>query len=174
MHGVGGVSFRDIATRIGIKSASVHHHFPSKDDLILALVRTQRAETEAALAALREIDPFRHRLEAFAGLFRQHLVNGNRFCLCGMMGAEVADLPDAARMELVAFFDMCGVWLEREIAAHAEGGALGAGASPETLARLFVATLEGAMLIARVRRDLAHFDTVVDLLVGTLATPLHG
>ena len=28
--GYGGFSFRDLAAEIGIKSASVHHHFPTK------------------------------------------------------------------------------------------------------------------------------------------------
>ena len=31
--GFHGVSFRDIASDVGIKSASVHHHFPTKEDL---------------------------------------------------------------------------------------------------------------------------------------------
>jgi hypothetical protein len=35
--GYGGFSFRDLATEIGIKSASVHHHFPTKASMAAAM-----------------------------------------------------------------------------------------------------------------------------------------
>jgi TetR/AcrR family transcriptional regulator, transcriptional repressor for nem operon len=37
--GYHAVSFRDVAADVGIRSASVHHHFPQKADLGTALVR---------------------------------------------------------------------------------------------------------------------------------------
>lgn len=168
-HGITGVSFRDVAARVGIRSASVHHHFPSKNDLILALVRAQRAETEAALGGIAGSGSFRHRLHSFVALFRAHLVTGNRFCLCGMMGAEVAGLPEEARLELAAFFDRCGDWLAQAIAAEGASLRWSPGATPATVARLFVASLEGAMLIARVHRDVARFDDAIGVLLGALA-----
>jgi TetR/AcrR family transcriptional repressor of nem operon len=38
-HGYGGLSFRELAKAIGIKSASIHYHFPAKADLGAALVQ---------------------------------------------------------------------------------------------------------------------------------------
>src|SRR6266436_1065650 len=37
--GYRGFSFRDLAAELGIKSASVHHHFPTKASLAAAVVR---------------------------------------------------------------------------------------------------------------------------------------
>ena len=37
--GFDAVSFRDIAAEVGIKSASVHYHFPQKADLGAAVVQ---------------------------------------------------------------------------------------------------------------------------------------
>jgi TetR/AcrR family transcriptional repressor of nem operon len=37
--GYGGFSFRDLAAEIGIKSASVHHHFPTKATMAAAVAR---------------------------------------------------------------------------------------------------------------------------------------
>lgn len=169
VHGIAGVSFRDIAAHIGIKSASVHHHFPSKSDLTLALVRMQRAETEAALARIAIEAGFAERMRSFVNLFRTHLVTGNRFCLCGMMGAEVAGLPDQARRELADFFDACGAWLEAQIAAEGARLRWSPNAEPAQVARLFVASLEGAMLIARVHEDVAHFDAAIGVLLDGLS-----
>jgi TetR/AcrR family transcriptional regulator, transcriptional repressor for nem operon len=32
-HGYSGLNFRDLASEVGIKAASIYHHFPSKADL---------------------------------------------------------------------------------------------------------------------------------------------
>jgi TetR/AcrR family transcriptional regulator, transcriptional repressor for nem operon len=37
--GFGGFSFREIAADVGIKSSSVHYHFPTKEDLSAAVIR---------------------------------------------------------------------------------------------------------------------------------------
>ena len=37
--GYGGFSFRDLAAEAGIKSASVHHHFPTKSMMAAAVAR---------------------------------------------------------------------------------------------------------------------------------------
>ena len=47
--GYGAVSFRDLANDVGVKSASVHYHFPRKEDLGVAVVK---AYTEKVFAAL--------------------------------------------------------------------------------------------------------------------------
>lgn len=38
-HGYGGTSIRDIAQRVGMLPGSVYHHFPSKEDLFVAIHR---------------------------------------------------------------------------------------------------------------------------------------
>src|ERR1700750_2772650 len=39
LGGFGGFSFREIAADVGVKSSSVHYHFPTKEDLAAAVVR---------------------------------------------------------------------------------------------------------------------------------------
>ena len=38
-HGYGGLNFRDIGADVGIKAASIYHHFPSKADLGAAVAK---------------------------------------------------------------------------------------------------------------------------------------
>ncbi|MBC7984738.1 MAG: TetR/AcrR family transcriptional regulator [Candidatus Obscuribacterales bacterium] len=44
--GYASFSFRTIAADLGIKSASVHYHFKSKEDLGVAMLTTYRARFE--------------------------------------------------------------------------------------------------------------------------------
>ena len=41
-RGYGGFSFRELAAEIGIKSASVHHHFPTKAAMAAAVAAAIR------------------------------------------------------------------------------------------------------------------------------------
>ena len=48
--GYGGFSFRDLAAELGIKSASVHHHFPTKATMAAAVARRYADRFFAAVA----------------------------------------------------------------------------------------------------------------------------
>ena len=70
-RGYNGFSYRDLAEQIGIKTASIHYHFPTKGDLGEALIENEREVFARNLAQLdaEEKDP-RRRLERFIQLFQ--------------------------------------------------------------------------------------------------------
>ena len=43
-RGLNGFSYRDISEPLGVKNAAIHYHFPSKADLVLALIAKQEKE----------------------------------------------------------------------------------------------------------------------------------
>ena len=51
-HGYNGLVFRDLAAEVGIRAASIYHHFPSKADLAAAVARRYWEDSAAALEAL--------------------------------------------------------------------------------------------------------------------------
>ena len=104
-HGYGGLNFRDIGAEVGIKAASIYHHFPSKADLGAAVAKRYWEVTAATLESLSAAatgDP-RKALEEYPGLFRRSLEEDNRMCLCSFMAAEYDDLPDTVKTEVQAF-----------------------------------------------------------------------
>jgi TetR/AcrR family transcriptional regulator, transcriptional repressor for nem operon len=151
VRGYNGFSFHQLAAAVGIKTASIHYHFPSKAALGQALARRYTTDFIAALGD-PDAGTLESNLKRYVGLFRSSLQKG-RMCLCGMIGAEVADVPVEVAAEARAFFDANEVWLVRlfERAGATRGVSRGK-------ARLLVSTLEGAMLMARVREDVALFD----------------
>ena len=60
-RGYGGLNFRDLAAEVGIKAASIYHHFPSKADLGAAVARRYWEDTAAQLEAMlaETADPVR-------------------------------------------------------------------------------------------------------------------
>jgi TetR/AcrR family transcriptional repressor of nem operon len=156
-HGYGGLNFRDIAAAVGIKAASIYHHFASKADLGAAVAKRYWEDTAAHLEALAAEtgDPAKA-LEAYPGVFRRSLEQDNRMCLCSFMAAEYDDLPDTVKTEVQAFADVNVAWLTRMLAATSVSGS-----NYETQARAIFAAVAGAQLMARSRADLSLFDTLI-------------
>jgi TetR/AcrR family transcriptional repressor of nem operon len=156
-HGYGGLNFRDIAAAVGIKAASIYHHFASKADLGAAVAKRYWEDTAAHLEALAAEtgDPAKA-LEAYPAVFRRSLEQDNRMCLCSFMAAEYDDLPDTVKTEVQAFADVNVAWLTRMLAATSVSGS-----NYETQARAIFAAVAGAQLMARSRADLSLFDTLI-------------
>lgn len=158
-HGYSGLNFRDLADEVGIKSASIYHHFPSKADLGAAVARRYWEDTAAQLDAMltETPDPVRC-LRRYPDVFRRSLENGNRMCLCSFMAAEYDDLPEAVKKEVQTFADVNVAWLSKVLSAAAVVDS----AKSEPRARAIFAAVAGAQLMARSRSDISLFDAVID------------
>jgi TetR/AcrR family transcriptional repressor of nem operon len=166
-HGYVGLNFRDIGAEVGIKAASIYHHFASKADLGAAVAKRYWEDTAANLEALSAAtgDPIKA-LHAYPGLFRQSLEAENRMCLSGFMSAEYDDLPDAVKTEVQAFADVNVAWLTRMLSATSASAI-----DREAKARAIFAAVAGAQLMARSRADLSLFDALIDSFRGSGLIP---
>jgi TetR/AcrR family transcriptional regulator, transcriptional repressor for nem operon len=148
--GFNGFSFREIADEIGVKSSSVHYHFPTKEKLGAAVVRRytdrlgERIDKELAEGA----DPY----EVLAGAFRGTVHSVNRMCPMTVLGAGSLDLPEEVTIEVQRFFKMC---LDKLV-----GGGLSQNAATELLA-----TITGAMVVATALDDFTAYDRATDELL---------
>src|SRR6201995_3691783 len=154
-HGYGGLNFRDIGTEVGIKAASIYHHFPSKADLGAAVARRYWEDSAAALDSLLEEfqDPLLS-LRRYPDTFRKALERDNRMCLCSFMAAEYDDLPEPVKKEVQAFADVNVAWLAKVLTA---AGVVSPEES-ERRARAIFAAIAGAQLMARSRSDISLYD----------------
>src|SRR5215469_13260265 len=158
-RGYNGFSFHDLRAAVGITTASIHYHFPTKANLGQQLVKRYTAEFMAALGDPKTSPPSQG-LRHYVRLFRATLSEG-RMCLCGMIGAEVDGVPGEVSAEVREFFRANELWLTR---VFERAGAHSATARGK--ARLFVSALEGAMLIARASGDPGSFDDVAKTALG--------
>ncbi len=152
-HGFHGTSFRDLAQDVGIRSASVHYHFPSKADLGRAVADRYAERFFQGLG-----DPAapgtsgRAKIETLVAAFREAARHQRRMCLCGLLGSERDGLPEPVRGSVARFFERLLAWLE---------GTFGEGPQARARALHIVATLEGALLLAHALQDPDLFDQAV-------------
>ena len=153
--GYHAVSFRDVAADVGIRSASVHHHFRQKSDLGLALIQRYRDRFLARLDELRDARP-EERLRAFCDAYRQSFRAEGAVCLCGMLGAESAGLPERVRMAVRDFFAASIAWVVEALPDNLPPP------RRQAEAMSMVAALQGAMILAATFEDPQLLDQAID------------
>ncbi len=158
-HGYNALSFRELAKEVGIKSASVHYHFPTKGDLGAALARRYTEEGANYLAELLATsNDAAWCMDRYAAIFRSALANDNRMCLCGIMSAELDDLPAEVRTEVDEFAKMNVEWIT-QVLARAKLAASVRDLRDHAMA--IFAAIEGAQLVARGCQDIGIYDRTI-------------
>lgn len=171
MRGFNAFSYADVASKLGVTTASLHYHFPGKAALGRALITRYAARFAQALEAIdRDIESAPDKLASYAGLYAAAM-NGQRMCLCGMLAAEYRTLPRPMRDEVVVFFDDNEAWLERVLEQGHRAGTLRFHGPARDTARMIISSLEGAMLVGRPYGDPLRFKATAAALLAGLTPP---
>ncbi len=169
-RGYNGFSYADIAETVGISKPSIHHHFPSKAELVRRVVAAYRAEALDGMAGLREqvADPVA-RLQAWTHYLQSCLRDGTLpFCICAMLATEMPTIPDEVGAVVRGHFDDLSGWLAGLFAEGARSGQFKLHGAAPTEALAFMASIHGAMISARAYQDPALFAAISDSLVARL------
>src|SRR5882757_1449638 len=104
--GYNGFSYADIANVVGIRKPSIHHHFPSKADLVRTLVFRYREESEAGIAQLESyVSEPAEQLRAYLGFWEKCITDASlSFCVCALLASELPLLPEEVAVEVKAHF----------------------------------------------------------------------
>lgn len=163
-NGLKGLSFRTLAEEIGIKSSSVHYHFPEKSDLARTLIERY---SEAFFAQLNEISArkwsLKRKISAFIAIFEQ-VAEENKLCLCGMMASEVDHLDYDSRQLLKAYFLRTEQWLVDLFDQYSDE--LNTSLSAKNLAKCLLSGLEGALLLDRAMEDKKRIKSQKELFLA--------
>lgn len=167
-RGYSGFSYADLADAVGIRKASIHHHFPSKVDLGVALVAAYAERYDEALAGILAGEPKGvARVEAYGRLYLGGVEQGLG-CLCAALATEGDNLPVRLTADITQFFERHIAWLEGVLRAGLADGSVRADVEPTAHARFVIATLEGALLMERLLGGPRAFADTLRVLAATL------
>ena len=156
--GYNAVSYRDIAAEMGIKSASLHYHFPRKEDLGVALTQRYSDNFAGALENITSSTPNpQDRIRAFIDIYSSELKRRGLVCLCAVLGAETDGLPVRVSVEVKSFFDKNIDWLTQQYEVLGQD-------APAKHAKAALSLLSGAMIVSASSNDITIFDAAVERL----------
>jgi TetR/AcrR family transcriptional regulator, transcriptional repressor for nem operon len=169
--GYNGFSYADIADVVGIRKASIHHHFPTKVDLVRTLVERYREEVDAGIAEFeRRFPEPMDQIRAYIGYWEGCIGDATTaFCVCALLASEIPLLPQEIVRELRAHFQTLSAWLTSLLERGADQGNIVLSGTARSDAETVMATVHGAMLSARAYGDTKVFGVITQALIERLA-----
>lgn len=171
-RGYSAFSYADISEAVNIKKPSIHHHFPTKAGLVVAVLKAHREKLIEGTAAIdSRIESPWARVQAYVqhweGCIRRKTMP---FCIAALLAAEMPSLPEEVQAEVSLHFQVLGDWLERTLKAGVKKHEISLQDSAATEAQNLMAVVHGAMLSARALSSAEVFKTVTDAALKRLLT----
>lgn len=169
--GFSGFSYQDLAKAMGINKASVHHHFPQKVELGLALCDWTEEWLKQGFDHFDSSnDSAVERLSHYLATAARHTFQEQKICPVSALNTELVRLPPAMQQRLAELAQYELNWIEMVIAAAQQAGDVKPLASPKEMAQLFIHSCKGALYYGRLQIDLTtgkqYFQRSMDLLMN--------
>lgn len=158
--GYNAFSYMDISKAVGIKKASIHHHFPKKENLGEAVISNHLMRLEHELQAISQVkeDSKAKLKKAFQLILSVTYRDEKKMCLGGMLASDMQTLPVFMQSKLKVFFDTLINWTQSILGDQVQSG---------LVAIQFVAMIEGTLLLGRIY-GIEEFTRAIDLFVDSI------
>ena len=149
-NGYSSFSYADLAKKIGISKASIHHHFPTKENLGEEVICAAYEETHQKLQAISlNFTSLMSRLEQYMHLFSQHS-ELSQIPLCCSLSSEFPLLPDTIQIRTQEYFQLQINWLKTILQTAQDNDEIKADANINDLALTIIKLFEGTSIVGRV------------------------
>lgn len=147
-HGFHGTSMADLAAACGILKGSLYHHFPSKDDLALAVLEDIHAHFRAVIFAHAHGPAApAARMAALTRAVTEYFSARDGSCLMGAFALEIGAADERFAVRIRAYFDEWAAAVAAPLeSAHGRMEA-------QRLGRDFVARTQGALMLLKLAAD---------------------
>lgn len=169
--GVNAMSYQHISDAVGIRKASIHHHFPTKENLVdTVLERYSVYFFDLVDSILQSKASPKEKLQKYIALFEATLKSdcGDKACLYGMIGAEIETLGSGPASRVRHFHEGNEARLTKMLVEGQEKKVFRFKGDPKTTAALVFSLLEGALLIVRAKGGVKQFRKITDQLTMLL------
>ncbi|MEM7146666.1 MAG: TetR/AcrR family transcriptional regulator [Verrucomicrobiota bacterium] len=166
--GFDSFSYSDLADQLGIRKASIHHHFPKKEDLGLAILEKVKEVcadhfdhiSQQNITAAKKLD-----LAFSQG--RDLCESGNMICPIGSLQAEYNVIPTSMQNKLREIEDLEIDFFTKVLDQGRREECFAFQGSPRDQAIFVVSTLKGGLQYARTH-DKSTFTKVINQLKRSL------
>jgi TetR/AcrR family transcriptional regulator, transcriptional repressor for nem operon len=161
-RGFSAFSYADIAEAIQIRKASIHHHFPTKTALVVAVLERHRQRMQEAHTGLdKHIASPLDRLKKYVDYWEVCIRNMTEpFCIAALLGAELPSLPEEVQAEIGKHFTYLRQWIVKTLKDGVKQKTIKLQGTADVEAEMLMAAVHGAMISARVNHSHTIFRQV--------------
>ena len=148
--GFNGFSYAHIAAELNVKNAAIHYHFPSKEELVCAVIQRHRDRFQLWInnSRIKNLSP-QEKLDWFFSIYVDTRVDHGKVCLAGSLETEFNSLPASLREQTEALTRELLAWLQATLNEGRDAGVFQFGGDPANKAALILSSLQGALQMAR-------------------------
>lgn len=168
--GVGATTLDDVIGVARVSKSQLYHYFEGKAELMRAVVdRTKTQIIDVQKPLLDRLDTW----QGIAAWLDAHVshqveVHAHGGCALGSLVPELAESDEYARRELACSFDEWQSYLTDGLRAMQKHGDLAGDVEPEHLAVATMASLQGGLVLAQVRREPQQLRIALDAAMAHL------
>lgn len=166
--GVNAMSYKDISDAVGIRKASIHHHFPKKEDLINGLLERchiSYGDNYKRIVTGTETAP--EKLRKIAEVFKEGLQKG-QICLVGAIGSDKSTLQANTCVILEETIRNTTEIYSLAFRQGREEGTLSFTGTDDEAAYSFFSFLLGAQIAARAYGGVESFCSSTEVIITSL------
>jgi TetR/AcrR family transcriptional repressor of nem operon len=159
-------NYKQVATQLNIKNASIHHYFPSKDDLAIAVIEQDKADFKALIQSISSQSPTQ-KVEALVDNYTQYFKNGRKLCVISTFGTSFNDVSEKIQQASRDHGALVSNWFKGILTDGLQTGEFTFKGTVEETTALWMATLPGCLILGRMHGD-EYFDQAINRLKKTL------
>jgi len=161
---ISGVSFQELANRVGIKKGSMYYHFESKDSLTIAILERATNDLRASFRKGREKSAT-DQLNYFFEIWSRFIGVGEKVCPGGVFAGEWETLSEEVKAQAHKLIEVQIQGVKEILEQGIEASEFNAkGQSAEALARWIISSIQGSLITCRIMENSQNFDTVVSII----------
>jgi TetR/AcrR family transcriptional repressor of nem operon len=155
-----------IAKELNIKNAAVHHYFPAKEDLGVAIIEKDRSDFLDLIEASKD-QSAKARTEVLLTRYANYCLSGKNLDIIGACASIYSELSPKMEKAANEYIDTVESWLTDTLRAGRDAGEFRFSQTPEDIAAFWISTLPGALQVAQAR-GAGFFRGVLEQLRRTL------
>lgn len=173
--GLSATTISDLQEATGLERGSLYFHFPSKHALGLRVLERAREQFREMLGSTvgpqKPMGGLPDMFDALLELNRRNEFVGG--CIFGNTALEASDCEESYAEFVEGVFDEWQETLEKALSAAQRCGEVRSDRDAPELATRIIATLEGAIMLSRLKKQAGPFRVCIEGLRALLAPP-HG
>lgn len=159
-------NYKQVATVLQIKNAAIHHYYPSKEDLGLAIIEKDKQDFLQMTKRLQHAKPG-EKLETFLKIYERYFTEGKKMCLVGAFSSAYHAIPEKIQVAAADYLQVITSWIKACMQEGLESGEFRFKNSAEEMTDLWIAALPGSLQVGRIRGKI-HFRKILDGLRKSL------
>lgn len=169
-QGIHATSVDQILDRSGTGKSQFAYYFKTKDGLVHAVLQHLHDWLRGDDAPVNYSVQSWEELEAWLRFFvqAQHGLGCDRACPVGTIGNDLSADQELLRQDVRLIFEWIHGQLARFFAERKAKGELAASTDPDALADFCIVTVQGGLLVAKIKRESAPFENAVTHAIAYL------